>query len=145
MGGLDSLQISDLRGGSLARKREWCFWEGGWYPNTHYENPHSIVISITYKSPFCILLEDWLTVNIWKHVYWSLIVLNSTGLYWSLTVSKGKTMALSWNLLLSIWRNFLMIARNNPFSNKVNKLCLIEKQVFTNVAAKTVPTQVSSS
>ena len=23
--------------GGLARKRGWCFWEGGWYPNAHYD------------------------------------------------------------------------------------------------------------
>ena len=40
-------------GGSLARKRGWCFWGGSWYPNAHYAwytfnysvhwgiNPHS--------------------------------------------------------------------------------------------------------
>ena len=36
----DCLKKGELAGlkGGLAKKRGWCFWEGGWYPNAHYVN-----------------------------------------------------------------------------------------------------------
>ena len=95
--------------GGLVRKRGWCFWEGGWYPNTHYDYfvPFGVIKNRFTKTKFKSFNGNC-DYSCWPG-WWILYALPHKG--------------------LAFWKNYLWTSLSFSYSLKIT--CILLRQVIS--------------